>query len=117
MRTAIAASVVPLLLLSCSSGDDDSDSADRDELQDPAEQAEQLDQAVSAAECMRDNGYEDYPDPQVASDGRFAIGASPGGGLEPTDEFEADLQSCIEESGLDGFAGKPGAGDGSGTKE
>lgn len=49
------------------------------------------------AECMRDNGIEDFPDPQIDENGGITIQA-PGGGGDgaPSEEDLEDLQAAME---------------------
>lgn len=53
--------------------------------------SEQLEQAREFAECMRENGIEDFPDP--SSDGGILIG---GDTIEIDEEFEAAQEACSE---------------------
>jgi hypothetical protein len=57
--------------------------------------------ALEMAKCMRDNGVEDFPDPEPRGDG-----ASGGQGLDPSiqedPEFEAAMESCSELFAPDG---------------
>jgi hypothetical protein len=46
------------------------------------------DALAAFAECMRENGVEDFPDPQIGSDGGITIGV--GGGDGSLDEEEAE---------------------------
>jgi hypothetical protein len=82
----------------------------------PEEEAEMQDQAVAMAQCMRDRGWEEFPDPQV-SDGGIAIQLGPDSGIpgpEAPDfeQFELDQEECMEESGLGGPGGRAGGLDG-----
>jgi hypothetical protein len=80
----------------------------------PEEQAEMQDQALAMAQCMRDKGWEDFPDPEINEDGGMGIQLGPDSGLprpgDPNaDQFQQDQEDCIDEAGL----GRPGpAGDG-----
>lgn len=51
------------------------------------------------AECMRENGIEDFPDPQVDENGAIVIGGPGGGGSGPPDdadleEIQQAMQAC-----------------------
>lgn len=69
----------------------------------PEELAERQDQAVELAECMRERGH-DFPDPEVDENGGMRVGGGPGTrpGDPGADEFEADLEECHEEAGMEG---------------
>jgi hypothetical protein len=48
------------------------------------------------AQCMRDKGIEDFPDPQVDEDGRISFGGGGGGGQAPeAGDFE-EIQDAME---------------------
>lgn len=62
-------------------------------------------QALAFAQCMRDNGMPDFPDPQFSAGG--VIMGGPGSGIDPNSpEFEAAMQACRDKvpSGLGGSA-------------
>jgi len=73
---------------------------------DPEQQAEQIEQQLQLAECMRREGIEDFPDPDPVRGFTF--------GSMTFDPFAADFQSafmvCAAELDLDFGAGSPGAG-------
>jgi hypothetical protein len=48
------------------------------------------------AECMRDNGFEDFPDPQVDENGAIVIGGPGGGGGLPDDADFEEIQQAME---------------------
>lgn len=82
---------------------------------DPEEQAEMVDQLVEVAECMRERGH-DVPDPEVDDQGgvTFGMGAGPGGGGdEPDEDFEQDMEECNEAAGME-MPGRRGRGPASG---
>ena len=77
----------------------------------PDEVAERQDQALAMAQCMRDKGWENFPDPVVDEDGGIQIRMDADNGLprpgDPNaDQFQQDQEDCSEESGL----GQPGQG-------
>lgn len=82
---------------------------------DPAAEQERLEQQLALAQCIRDHGYEAYPDPAIGSDGRLErvrgqemeeIGID-----QRAAEFQAVLGDCRDEMGIEGG---PGAGPGRG---
>jgi hypothetical protein len=87
----------------------------------PEELAKMRDDALAVGECMRENGYEDFPDPEVSDDGSGAgIAIGPDSDIpEPGDpgfeEFEAthfecdpELEADMEEADSDGEGGTNG---------
>jgi hypothetical protein len=83
----------------------------------PEEQAEMQDQALAMAQCMRDKGWENFPDPEVDENGGMRIQLDPDSGLpgpdDPNaDQFGQDQEDCLDEAGLDGPDGGPGEGPG-----
>jgi hypothetical protein len=59
--------------------------------------AEDPEEALQAfAECMREHGVEDFPDPQIGEDGGIQIGAPAGGGLGDADRqtLDAAMEAC-----------------------
>lgn len=81
---------------------------------DPAAQAERMDEMLLLAQCMRDHGIEDYPDPFVGPDGRLertggrAFAES---GLDPGSEaFQLARETCAAELGVEVGPGRPGPG-------
>jgi hypothetical protein len=75
------------LALNGGGGGDDSASATDDD------RSSQEDAAFEFAECMRDNGIEDFPDPQVGADGGISI-RGPGADRRESDEFKAAEEAC-----------------------
>jgi hypothetical protein len=64
----------------------------------PAQQAEALQNALKMAQCMRDHGIADFPDPQSGSGGRISISlhGSPGSDLNPSDPaFQRAQKVCM----------------------
>jgi hypothetical protein len=88
---------------------------------DPEMQQELLEQQLLLAQCIRENGYPEYPDPTVDADGRFQRA-----GRMPFDELGIDFRSeafqevmttCRDQNGLEGgpgFGGGFGPGPGAG---
>lgn len=64
----------------------------------PEEQEEARQRALEFAECMREHGIEDFPDPHFGDDGEvmIAAGASEGGPMSEQDreEMEAAQEAC-----------------------
>jgi hypothetical protein len=78
--------------------------AGRPEL-DPAAQQERLEQLLSMAQCIRDSGFPEFPDPVLDGDGRIRIGGGEGPGslgIDPASEaFRAVMTGCSETVGLE----------------
>ena len=79
---------------------------------DPAAQQERLEELMVLAQCIRDNGYPQYPDPALGSDGRVQ---RTGGqafqelGIDRRSEaFLEVMTGCRDEIGLEAFG--PGGG-------
>jgi len=51
------------------------------------------DAALEFARCMRDNGIEEFPDPQISADGGISIGDSVADQRD-TEEFQAAQEAC-----------------------
>ena len=88
---------------------------------DPAAEQERLEEQLALAQCIRDQGFEAYPDPVIGADGRLERVR----GLEMADtgidrrspEFQEALSICRDEMGLEGgpgFGGAFGPGGGNG---
>ena len=84
---------------------------------DPEAEQERLEEQLLLSQCIRDNGYPEYPDPVIGADGRLqrsggqdlqAIGIDP-----RSEEFRALIDSCRDELGLEDFG--PGGGFGRGA--
>ena len=75
---------------------------------DPEEQAEMQDRMLEVAQCMREKGH-DMPDPEFTDDGGVLMRSGPPGGGEggegPGPEFEADMEDCQDEAGVEGPGG------------
>jgi hypothetical protein len=64
----------------------------------PAQQAQALQNALKMAQCMRDHGITDFPDPQSGPGGRISISlhGSPGSDLNPNDPaFQRAQKVCM----------------------
>lgn len=91
-------------------GDDQTASAESHEVADVDAEAA----FMAFAQCMRDNGIEDHPDPTVDADGSISFGAVRGGleesGIDPrSEEFRVARETCQEH--LEGIAlGRGGQG-------
>lgn len=102
IRNAAFVGAIALVLVSCSNAEgdgvatlDDGAAAAGDSSPSPAAEQEEALQAF--AECMRDNGVEDFPDPQVGSDGRIEIGVGSGDGPlsdEDAEAIDAAMEAC-----------------------
>jgi hypothetical protein len=68
-------------------GDDDTASSSDDDSSSPE------DAAFDFARCMRDEGIEDFPDPQVSGDGGISIGGQLADQRD-TEEFQAAQDAC-----------------------
>lgn len=79
---------------------------------DPAAQAEFLDQQLAMAQCLREHGIEDYPDPVIDSDGRLQrVAGSTAEELtfDPfSEEFRSAREACASELGIEGGPGLGG---------
>jgi hypothetical protein len=76
IRNAAFVGAIALVLISCSNAEGDGvatlgDGAAAAGDSSPSPAADQEEALQAFAECMRDNGVEDFPDPQVGSDGRI----------------------------------------------
>jgi len=83
---------------------------------DPAAEQERLEELLLLAQCIRDQGYEEYPDPAIGTDGRLQ---RVGGrdfqdlGIDPrSEQFREVITTCRDEIGLEDFG--PGGGQGQG---
>lgn len=72
-----------LSVAACAGGDPAADAADR--------KTEAREAALEYAQCMRENGVEDFPDPGPNGAQRLKVG--PGEGIRP-EEFEAGDEAC-----------------------
>lgn len=83
----------------------------------PEDQARMQDEQRAMAQCMRDKGW-DMPDPQVGDDGSVRVESRPGGNGKPMspenqEENLADMETCMEDLGIDGgpMSGRLGSND------
>lgn len=81
---------------------------------DPVAEQERLEEQLLLSQCIRDNGYPEYPDPVIGTNGRLQRA---GGqdvqelGIDPrSTEFRELMTTCRDEIGLDAFG--PGGGRG-----
>jgi hypothetical protein len=81
---------------------------------DLAAQQERLENELQMAQCFRDNGYPEYPDPSVDADGRLQRGGGAFTELGIDRRSEAFLETrlaCGEQLGIEDLRG-PGSGRG-----
>jgi len=85
---------------------------------DPEAEAERLEENLAMAQCFRDSGFVDYPDPVIGSDGRlqrFGGRQLQEIGIDfRSDAFQDVRESCATELGVlfgPGGRGGPGGGD------
>lgn len=88
---------------------------------DPEAVQEQVEEQLALAQCIRDQGFEAYPDPAIGSDGRLqrlrGQAASELGIDRRSPEFQEALGTCRDELGLEigpGLGGGFGGGAGTG---
>jgi hypothetical protein len=88
---------------------------------DPEAEQERLEEQLALAQCIRDHGYEQYPDPAIGTDGRLERTRGQGFedlGIDPrSSEFRDVIATCRDEMGLEGgpgFGGGAGLGPGNG---
>ncbi len=80
---------------------------------DPVEEQERLEEQLLLAQCLRDNGYPEYPDPMLAADGRLQRGGSRFAELGidfRSEAFQEARTACADELQIDGIG--PGGGPG-----
>jgi hypothetical protein len=90
MTTALAALALAGLLGACGGNggsDDDASGGDSGGGEDSAAE----DATLEYAQCMRDHGIEDFPDPEIGENGEMQLSTPEGGDLE---EFEAADDEC-----------------------
>jgi hypothetical protein len=64
----------------------------------PEQQQEMKERALAHAQCMREHGLENFPDPTFDEDGGAQIRIGPGSGLDPEDpDFQAAEKACRDE--------------------
>jgi len=84
---------------------------------DPEAEQERLEDQLLLSQCIRDNGYPEYPDPVIGADGRLQRNG--GGDLQAigidrrSEEFRQLIDSCRDDLGLEDFG--PGGGFGRGA--
>lgn len=84
---------------------------------DPEEQQERLETELALAQCFRDNGYPDYPDPALSTTGGFERGgqALQELGIDRRSEaFQETRSTCTDQLGVEEFGRGTGAGAGAG---
>lgn len=88
---------------------------------DPEVQQERLEEQLALAQCIREQGFEEYPDPAIGSDGRLqrvrGQEMSEIGIDRRSPEFQAAFVACRDSLGMEGGPGLgggfgPGAGRG-----
>ena len=75
---------------------------------DPEAEQERLEEQLQLAQCIRDNGYPEYPDPAIGSDGRLERVRRPGlrtrsGSIPARRSSRRSSASCRYEIGLEGL--------------
>ena len=64
----------------------------------PEQQQEMKEGALAHAQCMREHGLENFPDPTFDEDGGAQIRIGPGTGLDPDDpDFQAAEKACRDD--------------------
>ena len=92
--------VLALTLAACGSGDDDGGVAtigggDAASGSSASPSVDPEDALAEFAECMRENGIEDFPDPQIDEDGGIQIGTGGGDGEPPTEEDRQAIDDAM----------------------
>jgi hypothetical protein len=80
---------------------------------DPAAEQERLETELLLAQCLRDNGYPEYPDPALDNDGRLQRGgqAFQAIGIDRRSaEFQNARGTCADDLGVEAFGPGGGAG-------
>ncbi len=80
---------------------------------DPIAEQERLEEQLALAQCLRDNGFPEYPDPVVDADGRLQRGgrqASADGIDRRAEDFISARMTCADELGVEQFGPDGGAG-------
>ena len=78
---------------------------------DPEAEQERLEEELAFAQCFRDNGYPDYPDPAIGADGRLQRGGQAFQELgidRRSEEFQTTRTSCAEQLGIEATGRGPG---------
>lgn len=88
---------------------------------DPEAEQQRLEEQLALAQCIRDQGFEEYPDPAIGPDGRLervrGQGMAEMGIDRRSPEFQEAISTCRDEMGLEGgpgFGGGNGPGGGIG---
>jgi hypothetical protein len=64
----------------------------------PEQQEEMKERALAHAQCMREHGLKNFPDPTFDESGGAQIRIGPGSGLDPEDpDFKAAEEACRDE--------------------
>ena len=71
----------------------------------PEEQAEALERALAFAQCMRDQGVEDFPDPQADENGGITQRMDRDVASDP--DFDGAQEACQDEFGGGPIGGPP----------
>jgi hypothetical protein len=80
---------------------------------DPEAEQERLEEELAFAQCFRDSGYPDYPDPALDTDGRLQRGGQQFGELgidRRSEEFQNTRATCADELGIEQTGRGPGGG-------
>jgi len=85
---------------------------------DPEAEQERLEEQLLLAQCIRDSGYPEFPDPVIGTDGRLQRGGGPdqqAAGIDRrSEEFREVITTCRDDIGLEAFGPGGGAGLGRG---
>ncbi len=116
-RIVIVLFAIAMLVAACGSASDDGvatlddGSGTSDEVGDVTAAADDEARLLAFAACMRENGVEDFPDPQLNADGSVDFGVADERPLAEVDDAtaEAAFNACIGE--LEGAAFAPGGAD------
>jgi hypothetical protein len=66
----------------------------------PAQQAQNVQQAVATSACMRRNGVPNFPDPKSGSGGGMVIRIAPNSGIDPqSPQFQKAQETCRKTGG------------------
>jgi hypothetical protein len=115
-RTLIVLSALALIISACSSGGG-SEVASLEELisdvgadvEDVSSEGIDEDSVLEFAQCMRDNGIEEFEDPDIGADGSVAFGFRDLGGDVDRETVRAAFEACQEHLG--GISFGPGSVD------
>ncbi len=84
---------------------------------DPVAERERLEEQLALAQCLRENGFPEYPDPAVDADGRLQRGGrqpSQDGIDRRSEAFISARTTCADQLGVEQFGPGGGAGGGAG---